>query len=83
MNAFRELYHRLYGRAPSPPRAVKSTGFVSLDPTTKIEEEHMPAYAKRLFYPAKLGDVIRERYQLLCKLGYGANSAVWLCRDLK
>lgn len=48
----------------------------------KIEEERMPAFDRGLFYPVKLGDVFRSRYQVLSKLGFGANSTVWFCRDL-
>ncbi|KAL4782151.1 kinase-like domain-containing protein [Aspergillus varians] len=47
-----------------------------------MEEERMPAYDRGLFYPVKLGDVFGSRYQVLSKLGFGANSTVWFCRDL-
>lgn len=43
----------------------------------------MPAFDRGLFYPVKLGDVFRSRYQVLSKLGFGANSTVWFCRDLQ
>lgn len=43
----------------------------------------MPAFGKHLFYPVKLGDVFNARYQVLSKLGFGANSTVWFCRDLR
>ncbi|OJD24771.1 CMGC/SRPK protein kinase [Blastomyces percursus] len=42
----------------------------------------MPAYEKRLFYPVKLGEVFNARYQVLGKLGFGANSTGWFCHDL-
>ncbi|KAF3492325.1 protein kinase domain-containing protein [Arthroderma uncinatum] len=48
-----------------------------------MEEEKMPAYEKGLFYPVKLGEIFNARYQVLGKLGFGANSTVWFCRDLK
>ncbi|PLB33109.1 protein kinase-like protein [Aspergillus candidus] len=47
-----------------------------------IEEENTPYYDSSLFYPARLGDVFNNRYQLAAKLGYGSNSTVWLARDL-
>lgn len=81
MNAFRLLGRKLW-RTQSLPRPVRSSGFACLDPTTKIEEERMPAYDRGLYYPVKLGDVFCERYQVR-KLGFGANSTVWLCRDLR
>ncbi|RHZ57076.1 hypothetical protein CDV55_106046 [Aspergillus turcosus] len=49
----------------------------------KIEEERMPAYDRGLYFPVRLGDVFHSRYQVLSKLGFGANSTVWFCRDLQ
>ncbi|KAE8354163.1 kinase-like domain-containing protein [Aspergillus coremiiformis] len=72
---------RRFLRQPSPPRIPQSSGFPILD-STKMEEERMPAYNRGLFYPVKLGDVFVSRYQVLSKLGFGANSTVWFCRDL-
>lgn len=46
-----------------------------------IEEETLPEYDAEEFYPVHIGDVFHEKYQVLGKLGYGANSTVWLCRD--
>ena len=48
----------------------------------KFEEESMPAYDLGLFYPVRIGEVFQKRYQVLRKMGYGANSTVWMCRDL-
>ncbi|KAJ9367656.1 hypothetical protein DTO282E5_7653 [Paecilomyces variotii] len=81
MNRFPRL-RRFLGQPPSPPRRLKSSQFPILDPITKIEEERMPAYDRGLFYPVKLGDIFVSRYQVLSKLGFGANSTVWFCRDL-
>lgn len=47
-----------------------------------IEEECTPYYTPTRFYPARLGDILIDRYQLATKLGYGSNSTVWLARDL-
>lgn len=33
--------------------------------------------------PIRIGEVIQDRYQVIMKLGYGAASTSWLCRDLK
>jgi serine/threonine-protein kinase SRPK3 len=74
---------RLFHRSPSPPRIVKCGGFAALDTAIKIEEENMPAYERGLFYPVRIGDVFKARYQVLSKLGFGANSTVWFCRDLE
>ncbi|KAK7398405.1 hypothetical protein QQX98_012223 [Neonectria punicea] len=50
------------------------------DPT---EEEELPAYEARDFYPVKLGEVFQDRYQVVAKLGFGTGSTVWLCRELQ
>lgn len=83
MNTLRQFSRRLFFNAPSPPRIVKSSGYVLPDPTKKIEEERMPLYDEGLYYPVRLGDVYSSRYQVLSKLGFGANSTVWFCRDLQ
>lgn len=54
-----------------------------LDPAKRFEEENMPAYERSLFYPVKLGDIFQSKYQVLSKLGFGANSTVWFCRGLQ
>lgn len=72
-------------RSPSLSRAFSSSSSLSLSDissSTPFEEEKMPAYGLGLFYPVRIGQVFRERYQVVRKLGYGANSTVWLCRDL-
>jgi serine/threonine-protein kinase SRPK3 len=69
--------------SPSLPRKVRSSGFAILEPSIKIEEENMPAYDRGLFHPVRIGEVFNSRYQVLTKIGFGANSTVWLCRDLQ
>ncbi|KAJ5569564.1 kinase-like protein [Penicillium hispanicum] len=70
-------------REPSPFRVARSSGFLALDMNKRIEEERMPAYEKELYYPVRIGDVFRSRYQVISKLGFGANSTVWFCRDVQ
>lgn len=36
----------------------------------------MPAYERNFYYPVRFGDVYHSRYQVLSKLGFGANSTV-------
>lgn len=69
-------------RPASPPRAVTSE-FTTLDRETKFEEEQMPHYEKSVYYLVHIGDIFQDRYQVLSKLGFGANSTVWFCRDLR
>jgi hypothetical protein len=32
------------------------------------------------FYPARLGEVFQNRYQIMAKLGFGTSSTSWLAR---
>lgn len=69
-------------RKPSIPRVFDSTRARLLDAKHLIEEERLPSYSARQFYPAKIGDVLNSKYQILGKLGFGTTSTVWLGRDL-
>ena len=68
---------------PSPRRNFPASGFVTLNATKKIEEEEIPSYNAEDYYPVYIGEVFDSRYQIVTKLGFGANSTVWLCRDLR
>lgn len=46
-----------------------------------IEELRLDRFAEKKYYPVQIGDVLRDRYQILAKLGFGAYSTVWLARD--
>ncbi|EXJ82333.1 CMGC/SRPK protein kinase [Capronia epimyces CBS 606.96] len=47
-----------------------------------LEEERLPWYHPDQFYPMRIGETINSRYRVLGKLGYGAYSTVWLCRNM-
>ncbi|KAJ0420108.1 kinase-like protein [Aspergillus carlsbadensis] len=66
----------------SEPRAFPESGFETIDPTVEIDEETLPGYLAERYYPARIGEVLNSRYQILTKLGFGSASTVWLCRDL-
>ncbi|KAH7200408.1 serine threonine protein kinase, CMGC group [Fusarium oxysporum] len=51
-------------------------------PLQRIEEELFPDDVASRYYPARIGEVLRHRYQVVGKLGFGASSTVWLARDL-
>ena len=68
---------------PSPRRNFPASGFVTLNATEKVEEEEIPSYRPEDYYPVYIGEVFNSRYQIVTKLGFGANSTVWLCRDLR
>ena len=48
-----------------------------------LEEESFPWYGQEIFYPVRIGEVFKSRYQVIGKLGYGSVSTAWLCRDLE
>lgn len=35
------------------------------------------------YHPVKIGDLFKERYHVVRKLGWGHFSTVWLCWDLQ
>lgn len=73
---------RAASSAPSRPRKFPSSGFEVIDGSVKVEEETLPFYNPRLFYPVRIGEVFANRYQVVAKLGYGTTSTTWLCHDL-
>ncbi|KAK2809539.1 hypothetical protein FQN50_003807 [Emmonsiellopsis sp. PD_5] len=48
-----------------------------------IEEQTLPFYRQKHYYPVKIGQVFNNRYRIIAKLGYGAYSTVWLAWDEK
>ena len=43
----------------------------TLDPHEPIEEDTLPHYDHRDYYPVRLGEVMGEKYKVISKLGYG------------
>lgn len=72
----------VFARPASAPRKFPVSGFKSLNGVERLEEENWAWYSPETFYPARIGEVFEKRYQILGKLGYGAHSTAWLCRDL-
>ncbi|KAK2790212.1 hypothetical protein FQN52_005707 [Onygenales sp. PD_12] len=68
--------------APLAPRFFPTSGFKVIDCSQPIEEERLPDYQADIYYPAHIGQVFNNRYQIVGKLGYGVTSTVWLARDL-
>jgi serine/threonine-protein kinase SRPK3 len=75
-------------RLPWPSRAWKPLAFPITDNLTripsgaKLEEELLPGYVASRYYPVRIGQVLKDRYQIVGKLGFGTTSTVWLARDL-
>ena len=47
-----------------------------------IEEETNYKYNPDHWYPAKIGEILNDRYKIVAKLGYGMTATVWLAKDL-
>jgi serine/threonine protein kinase len=52
-----------------------------LSPDILIEEERIPGYNPKNFYPVNPGDLLNNRYRIVAKLGWGTTSTVWLAQD--
>ncbi len=74
---------RLTNSMSVQPRTFPNDGFPILPEDVKFEEERLVGYKAENFYPVRLGQVFKSRYQVVAKLGFGTTSTVWLCRDLQ
>lgn len=77
------LIGRVLPRPFESPRVFPTEGFALTDKDESLEDERLAHYDPTHFYAAQLGEVFQSRYQVLGKLGYGAHSIAWLCRDLE
>ncbi len=70
---------------PSPKRTViaASRPPIILPADVRIEEELIPDYNPRGFYPVNPGDILKDRYRIVAKLGWGTTSTVWLAVDTR
>jgi len=50
---------------------------------TPIEEELLPGYKAEDYYPITIGQTLNTQYRIICKLGRGVGSTVWLAEDVK
>jgi hypothetical protein len=72
-----------------PSRWFSSTNSTINNPSKLIPEDHEfeeetnPGYKAEHFYPVRIGEIFKFRYEVLAKLGFGMCSTVWLCRDLE
>jgi len=73
----------VFGRRTLPLREFPKGGFEILGHEAKVEEENWPWYSTQKFYSLRIGETLQSRYEVLIKLGYGAYSTAWLCRDLR
>ncbi|KGO73413.1 hypothetical protein PITC_085510 [Penicillium italicum] len=64
------------------PLNLSNPNFVRIPEGHKFEEETLPDYIASQYYPTRIGEVIKERYQVIGKLGFGSTSTAWLARDM-
>ncbi|PWY93951.1 CMGC protein kinase [Aspergillus sclerotioniger CBS 115572] len=64
------------------PRTTFRGVSLELPSDTPIEEEVIPGYDPRSYFPVEPGYVFNQRFEALSKLGWGSGSTVWLVRDL-
>ncbi|KAJ9195522.1 hypothetical protein DTO021D3_5092 [Paecilomyces variotii] len=64
------------------PRNFSNPNFVRIPASQAIEEEAIPGYVAARYYPTRIGEILKSRYQVVGKLGFGASSTVWLARDM-
>ncbi|KAL2839190.1 kinase-like domain-containing protein [Aspergillus pseudoustus] len=79
MSMLRALTNTIRRTRPSPRECSR----IALPTRTPVEEETLPHYNPAHYYPVKIGDLYHTRYEVAGKLGYGAYSTSWLCRDLQ
>lgn len=65
------------------PLNFTNPNIIRLPTNQAIEEETIPGYVADRYYPTRLGEILKDRYQVVGKLGFGASSTVWLARDMK
>ncbi|KAL2397759.1 hypothetical protein ABEF93_004421 [Exophiala dermatitidis] len=80
--AIRRL-HQVAKTSASTEKQFVSTQATRMDFSQPFEEERLPWYNSDQFYPVRLGEIFHSKYKVVGKLGYGAHSTVWLCRNMK
>lgn len=70
---FRVRWRRSFGSQATPSPEI-------LPPGTPVDEEKIPGFNFRHFYPANPGDILLNKYQLNAKIGWGSTSTVWLAQ---
>jgi serine/threonine-protein kinase SRPK3 len=59
------------------PRQFPTTGFEVIGSSCLVEEEEWEWYKPEEFYPVRIGEVFKSRYQVVGKLGYGQVWRIW------
>lgn len=65
------------------PLKFNNSNFIRLPISQAIEEETIPGYVAGRYYPTRIGETLKDRYQVVGKLGFGTSSTVCLARDME
>ncbi|KAJ5919464.1 hypothetical protein N7454_009299, partial [Penicillium verhagenii] len=65
------------------PLKFTNPNFIQIPASQEIEEETIPGYEAARYYLIQIGEILKDRYQVVGKLGFGASSTVWLARDME
>jgi hypothetical protein len=68
---------------PSNTSRISRFQSTKVNASELFEEERLPWYSHDQFYPVRTGEVLDSSFKVIGKLGYGAYSTVWLCRDIR
>ncbi|KAE8310177.1 kinase-like domain-containing protein [Aspergillus transmontanensis] len=64
------------------PLNFSNPNFGRISASQTVEEETLPDYIASRYHPTRIGEIIKDRYQVIGKVGYGTTSTVWLARDM-
>ncbi|KAK7536422.1 kinase-like domain-containing protein [Phyllosticta citribraziliensis] len=81
MSILRRAWRPLFSRTWKP-LTFSNKDFFLISANQKVEEETVPNYVASRYYPVRIGEILRDRFQIVGKLGFGVTSTVWLARDL-
>lgn len=71
-----------YSRLRSQFAPTSSPQPESIPADVLVDEEIVPGYDWKAFYPAHTGELLDNRYELKVKVGWGSSSTVWLAEDV-
>lgn len=58
------------------PLNFSNPNFIRIPATQRIEEETIPDYVASRYYPTRIGEILKDQYQVVGKLGFGSSSTV-------
>ncbi|KAE8376162.1 hypothetical protein BDV26DRAFT_294390 [Aspergillus bertholletiae] len=58
------------------PLHFTNPNFIRVPASRASEEETIPGYVAGRYYPTRIGEILKDRYQVVGKLGFGASSTV-------